>query len=347
MNDAAPVRLAVLGAGLIGRQHAARVCAEPDATLAGIVDPTDAGRVFAAERGAPWYPDFAAMLRTDRPDGAIIATPSTMHVAHGLQAVDARVPALIEKPVADEAQGAARLVDAAERACVPLLVGHHRRHNPLIQAAKDAIDRGRLGTVIAAHASCWFHKPASYFDVAWRREPGAGPVLVNLIHDLDLLRFFLGEVEEVQAMQSNRQRGFAVEDTAAILLRFASGALGTITVSDTISAPWSWEFTSGENSAYSRTPEACCMIGGTLGSMSVPTLDVWSHEGAPDWWTPIGRTRIEAEPADPLALQIRNLCDVVRGRAAPVVSAREGLATLRVVLAAKQAAQTGRPVRLG
>jgi predicted dehydrogenase len=197
------------------------------------------------------------------------------------------------------------------------------------------------------HATCWFHKPDSYFDASWRREPGAGPVLVNLIHDLDLLRYLCGEVDEVQAIESNGRRGFAVEDTAALLLRFKSGALGTVTVSDTISAPWSWEFTSGENPDYSQSREASYMIGGTLGSLAIPTLDVWSHERAPDWWSPIRRERIEVGAEDPLALQVRNLCDVVRRRADPVVSGRDGLAALQIVLAAKQAASTRQPVKVG
>ena len=151
----------------------------------------------------------------------------------------------------------------------------------------------------------------------------------------------------MQAITSNLQRGFPVEDTAALLLRFASGLLGTLSVSDAISSPWSWEFTSGENPAYTRTSEASCMIGGTLGSIAIPSLAVWSHGRAPDWWNPIGAERIQPEAADPLALQIRNLCDVARGRAAPVVSGRDGLETLRVALAAQQAAATGRPARLG
>lgn len=347
MAEPARIRLAVLGAGLIGRRHAEQVRQSADAELAAIADPSAAARAFAAEQGAAWYPDFAALLRQDRPDGVIIATPNAMHVAHGLEAVRAGIPALVEKPIADTLEGACALVAAAERAGVALLAGHHRRHNPLIQAAKRTVEAGRLGAVVAAHAMCWFYKPDSYFDAAWRREPGAGPVLLNLIHDLDLLRFLCGEVDEVQAIQSNRSRGFAVEDTAALLLRFRSGALGTVTVSDTISAPWSWEFTSGENPAYSHTPEASYMIGGTLASLAVPTLDLWRHAPAPDWWNPIRRERIAAGAADPLALQVRNLCDVVRGRAAPVVPGREGLETLRVVLAAKQAAATQRPVRVG
>lgn len=345
MTGAPPVRIAVLGAGLIGRRHIEHVIATHGVTLAAIVDP--AAQSWAADRGSPWYPDLAAMLRAERPDGVVIATPNQLHVAHGLAAIEAGIPTLIEKPIADTLDGAERLVSAAEQAGIPLLIGHHRRHNRLIQAAKAAIDAGSIGRVATAHATCWFAKPDSYFDAPWRREKGAGPVLTNLIHDIDLLRHLCGEVVEVQAIASNAQRGFAVEDTAAALLRFACGALGTITLSDTVAAPWSWEFTSGENPAYSKTDETCIMIGGTMGSIAIPTLDLWSHAQTPDWMRPIERERIAAGAEDPLALQMQNFRDVIRGEAAPVVTGREGLKALRLVAAIQRAAETHQPVRPG
>lgn len=342
-----PVAIAVLGAGMIGRQHIERVLAEPGAELVAIVDPAPAAKDLAQSKTVAWYPDFAAMIAHRRPDGIIIATPNQMHIAHGLASVAAGLPALVEKPVADNVADATRLVEAAEAARVPLLVGHHRRHNPLVAAAKRAIDSGRLGRIVSVHTACWFHKPDAYFDVAWRREPGGGPVLLNLIHDVDLLRHLCGEVAAVQAIETNARRGHAVEDTAVILLRFASGALGTMNVSDTIVAPWSWELTSGENDAFTQTGESCTMIGGTLGSLTVPHLDLWRNRTTPSWLEPIERERLQTDAQDPLGLQVRNLCGVIRGREQPVVPGREGLNTLKVVMAVKQAAATGQSVSLG
>ncbi len=342
----AQVRIAVVGAGTIGKRHLEQVIAQDVASLAAIVDPAEAARVLAAERGVAWYPSLTEMLAHERPDGAIIATPNQAHVANGLEMVAAGVPALIEKPLADDVAGATALVEAAERAGVPLLTGHHRRHNPVLQAAKAAIEAGRLGRLVAVHGTCWFHKPREYFEVAWRRQKGAGPVLLNLIHDVDLLRFLCGEVSEVLALHSNAVRGYEVEDSAAILLRFANGVLGTLTVSDTIAAPWSWELTSGENPGFRQTGEACYTVGGTLGSLAVPSLDVWRHPAEPSWWEPMERERFAAVPADPFALQVRNLCAVVRGTAKPVVSGRDGLESLRVIEAVGQAAACGSVVRL-
>jgi len=335
------VRLSVMGAGLIGKRHIEHILGRPEARLASIVDPMPAARELAQSLNVDWFPSFQEMPREDRPEGMIVATPNQMHVANGMECIAADIPALIEKPIADDVVTAEALVDAAERSGVPLLTGHHRRHNPMIQRAKAEIDSGRLGQIVSVHGMFWLIKPEDYFDVAWRREEGAGPILLNLIHDVDLLRFLCGEIVAVQAAQSNRLRGNAVEETAAIILHFASGALGTVNVSDAIQSPWSWEFTTGENPAYSHTRETCYQIGGTRASLAVPQLDLWHHPSKPSWWEPIERERLSYEPADPLGLQIANFCEVVRGTAEPVASGREGLKTLEVIDAIKRAAKSG------
>jgi predicted dehydrogenase len=333
-----------VGAGLIGRRHIADAAAE--AVLDAIVDPAPQAERIAAERGVSWFPSLAALLTDHRPDGVIVATPNQMHIENGLACIAAGVPALIEKPIADDVVAAARLADAAEEAAVPILVGHHRRHNPLVAAAKSAIAEGRLGTLVAVQASCWFYKPDSYFETAWRREKGAGPVFINLIHDIDTLRHLCGDIESVQALQSSRVRGHTVEDTAAILLRFVSGALGTITVSDTVAGPWSWELTAGENPDFPATGEACYHIGGTHGALALPGLVLWSYAGPRSWWEPLSSTGLQRDDADPLRLQLRHFLRVLAEGEPPLVSARDALETLRVVAAVKQAAETGAAVEL-
>ena len=153
------VRLAVLGAGLIGKRHIEHVQAEPEAELMAIVDPSSTGKALAEELGVRWAPSFSALIETDRPDGIIIATPNQVHVANGLESVAAGIPALVEKPIADDVDSGQKLVEAAETAGVPLLVGHHRRHNPLIQKAKETIESGRLGDPSGSRPT---HKSASY-----------------------------------------------------------------------------------------------------------------------------------------------------------------------------------------
>ncbi len=288
---------------------------------------------------------FADMLASDPPDGVIVATPNQLHVEHGLACLGAGLPLLVEKPIADEARTARGLVEEAERLGIPLLVGHHRRHNPIVQAAKARIDSGAIGEVVAVQAACWLYKPDSYFDAAWRTREGAGPVFINLIHDIDLLRFLLGEVREVQAFDSRKTRGHEVEDSAAILLRFETGALATVTVSDAIVAPWSWELTAAENPVYPATGQACYLIGGTRGSIEVPAGRIWFQKGERSWWRPLEQETYEVERRDPLDLQLSHFCEVIAGRAEPLVSGREALRSLRVIEAVKAAAGSGRTLR--
>lgn len=344
--EARPVRLAVMGAGLIGRRHIQHVRAEPDAELVAVVDPTDAGRQVATENGVQWHASFSDVLATERPDGVIVATPNQVHVENGLEAVAAGIPLLVEKPIADDLAEGERLVTAAERAGIPLLVGHHRRHNPIMRAAREIVSSGRLGRIVAVNALFWLYKPDDYFDLSWRREAGAGPVFLNLIHDVDNLRYLIGEVVAVQAVESNAVRGNAVEETSAIILEFASGVLATVSVCDTVVAPWSWEMTTGENPAYPVADEACYLLAGTAGSLSLPKLEVWFNDARPGWWEPLQRSRLGVVARDPLALQIRHFAAVIRGQEAPLVDGREGLRTLEVITAIKQAARTGQRVSL-
>ena len=351
MTKRGVIRLAVQGVGLIGRRHVEHIVACPDAALHAVIDPSPVGGQIAAKHGVPWYPDFAAMCAAGQPDGVVpdgvvIATPNQMHVENALACIAAGIPALVEKPIADDIAAATVLVDTAERAGVPLLVGHHRRHNPMIQRAKAILDAGRLGRLVAVHGFFWLMKPDDYFDVPWRRAPGAGPVMTNLIHDIDLLRHLCGEIETVQAMTSNAVRGHAVEETAVILLRFANGALGTVTVSDTVVAPWSWEHTTGENPAYPQTDQSCYHLAGTHGALTVPKLDLWRNPAARGWWEDFQVERAYAPTQDPLQLQIKHFCAVIRGEVAPLVSGREGLRTLQVIAAVQQASRSGGTVRL-
>lgn len=341
-----PVRIAVLGAGLIGGRHIDHVAASQDATLAAIGDPSPAARELAGRHQVPCFTDIHALIEGAKPDGIIVATPNALHVAHALAAINARIPVLVEKPLADTLEGAERLVAAAEAAGVALAVGHHRRHNPMIRQARRIIDEGRLGRLVAVHSFFWLMKPDDYFEVAWRREAGAGPVLINLSHDIDLMRYLCGEVVAVQAMDSHEIRGNAAEESCVVTLRFANGALGTITLSDTAVAPWSWEHTTGENAIYPQTDQTCYFIAGTEGSLTVPKLELWRNPAKKSWWEPFEVTRHIAPKADPLPLQIAQFARVIRGEEAPLVPGHEGLAAMRVIDAVKRAARTGETVRL-
>ena len=202
----------------------------------------------------PLRASLAELFAKDRPDGVVLATPNQVHVDQALECIAAGVPTLVEKPVAHTLEAGMRLCAAAEAAGVPVLVGHHRRHSSIMAKAVEVIASGMLGKIVAVVGTALFYKPENegYYDgaSAWRREPGGGPILLNMIHEVGNLRSLCGEIVAVQAFTSNATRQFPVEDTAAIALRFASGALGTFMLSDTAASDRSWEHTSGEDPRY-------------------------------------------------------------------------------------------------
>jgi predicted dehydrogenase len=340
------VQLALVGAGLVGRRHAAAIAECEGVSLAAVADPGEAGRSCAAAAGAPWYRSLAEMFSECAPDGAILATPNNVHLENGLECVRAGCPMLVEKPLAISAAEGGVLVEAAAAADVPVLVGHHRRHNPLVQKARDVIDAGKLGRLRAVHASCWLYKPDDYFDrAAWRKEKGAGPVSVNLVHDVDLMRYFCGDVESVQAQTAPAARGYANEDAAAVILRFAGGALGTLTVADAVVSPWSWELTAGENPVYPDTGQSCYFLGGSHGALSLPDLTLWENNGVRSWWQPLRMSVLDCEAVEPLVKQIRQFAAVIAGAAEPLVSGAEAVKTLQVIEAIHRSAASGEIVR--
>ncbi|MEM6665420.1 MAG: Gfo/Idh/MocA family oxidoreductase [Pseudomonadota bacterium] len=345
MSD--PVRLAIVGFGLVGQRHAAAFEALQTPVLAAIVEPAVDAQQRARDLGLPVYESLETLFASEQVDGIVLATPTPLHVEQGLACITHDTPVLIEKPIAVSAHDAGVLVDEADRRGVPVLVGHHRRYNGRVRAAKAALDAGEIGAVRAIHATCWFYKPDPYFaEAPWRTRKGAGPVSVNLVHDVDLLRHFCGEVESVKAQTVPSVRGFENEDLAAAILTFHSGAVATLSVSDATVSPWSWEFTASENPAYPMTGQSAYLIGGSTGALSVPDLRRWRHQNQPDWWDPMGATLLQSHDDDPLVAQLQHFADVIRGAALPVVSGLEGLRSVAVVEAIQIAAETDKTVRL-
>ena len=342
------VRIAVAGAGLIGKRHIEEIVASDSAVLASIVDPGPAGTELAEKYGVPLHPSLAELFAEDKPDGIILATPNQMHVDGGLECVAAGVPVIVEKPIGDTVTSATRLVEAGEKAGVPVLTGHHRNYSPIMTKAREIIQSGVLGTLVGVSGSALFYKPDEYFDVGgWRREPGGGPILLNLTHEVNNLLSLLGDIDTVIALTSNATRGFSVEDTSAMIFRFTNGALGTFLLSDTAASARSWEQTSREDASYAHyDDEDAYHIAGTQGSLSVPTMRVKIFEGKRSWWEPFATSVESVERSDPLANQVKHFADVINGDAEPICSGRDGLKTLQVVDAVVASARTGRPVNI-
>ena len=343
-------RLVVVGPGLMGVKHIELILNNPRCELAAVVAPErdDPG---GRRLSVPVFHDLDTCLSGIAPAGVIISSPNEFHYEQACLCVERDVPVLVEKPITSSYETAERLVDLIARRGAKALVGHHRAHSPLIATAKAVIEQGALGRLVAVQGSAAFYKPPEYFEAGpWRREPGGGPILINLIHEIGILRTLCGEISAVQAIASNAMRGFAVEDSVVINLQFQNGALGTFVLTDTGASPRSWEQTSRENPVYPTYPdEDCYSLTGTLGSLDFPTMRLKSHPAgqAPSWHTPFVETVIPVVRQDPLARQLENFLDVILGLAEPVVTAFDGAENVKVAEAIRRSAETKRLIELG
>lgn len=343
-----PLSIGLVGAGAIGRMHADVIARSDFATVSGVADPTEAGRQFCREHGLAWYPDHEALLAAGEAEALIVAAPNQSHLEIGLAAIARGIPALIEKPVAVSVAEGEQLSSASSKAGVPVLVGHHRRHNPIIAKAREMVRGGALGRLTNATVLYTFYKHDAYFDLAWRREPGGGPILINLIHEIDLIRFVCGEVVAVQAVTSDRVRGLPVEDTAAVLLELENGGLVTISLSDTAVTPWSWDLSSGELPSYPKQPKPVNshFISGTAGSLTLPGLEHWRYDGEKSWFADLTQETVPVEPESPYVRQLRHLRDVARDGVRPLIDAADATRTLAVTLAVQEAARQRRRLEM-
>lgn len=341
-----PVRIAVVGAGAMGRNHIRFVVEEPACELVAIADAFEGARETADKVGVSFFTDPAQMMDEVKPDGIIIATPNGLHLSVAREAVSRGIVPLVEKPISDDLADAECFAAEADEAGVPVLVGQHRRHNPFVSKAKEIIDGGELGQLTVSSFHYMIYKNDEYFDVEWRRKKGAGPILVNLVHDVDLLRYLLGEPVAVQGMQSSAARGFETEDSAVINVRFANGSLASMTISDATAAPWNWEATAREDPQYRPFNADAYFIGGTKGALSLPRLQLTSYDGASSWHKPLKVDVPAVDPALPHKMQLKHFIKVVRREETPVVTPADNVKTLRTLFAVKKAAETGELVEL-
>src|SRR5678816_3984369 len=183
-----PLRIAVLGAGLVGRKHIKTILSLPEvAQLAAVADPV-ADPSSLELGGAEWFTDAQQMLDRIKPEAVIIATPNALHAGHGALCCARGIHFLVEKPVTATLDEAAELVRAVQDSGVRTLVGHHRRYLAVVQQAKALIAQGALGDLVGTSVVWATRKPDDYFKATWRTEPGGGPLLINAIHEIDLLR---------------------------------------------------------------------------------------------------------------------------------------------------------------
>lgn len=345
------LKLVVVGPGLIGKTHVQLIQGNSACNLAALVAPDrPKHHEYARNLSVPVYHSLQECLKSQQVDGVIVASPNSFHAEQAIQCIEAGIPVLVEKPFTDTVADGVRVLALAERKGAKVLVGHHRAHSPILAQARSAIQSGRLGRLVSVMGSAQFHKPTHYFEAGpWRKEPGGGPILINLIHEIGNLRSLCGEIGAVQAVSSSRVRGFKVEDTVGINLVFHNGVIGTFLLSDTAATAKSWEQTSGENPSYAHSStDDCYTVCGTTGSLCVPTMRLVSYADGvdPSWWNPFGEETLKVDRLDPLQCQLEHFLQVVKGEAEPLVCARDGLRNLQIVEAVRLSAQSGRLVEV-
>lgn len=338
--------LAVIGAGLIGKRHLERISGSDKCHCVAICDTDPGCSSLAAKLGVPFYTDYNELLRHEDPDGAIVATPTDQHTDAALACAENKVHMLVEKPISATVSDGLALIRAANEYDVRVLVGHYRRFSPFVQRARTVVQDGEIGTLASVLFIWAILKPQDYFRVEWRTQPGGGPVLINLIHEIDILRFVCGEIRSVFAATSSAIRGFEVEDTACFTLQFDNGALGSIVGSDAVPSPWSYESTTFEMPAFNHADGNCAFFMGTKGSLAFPRMEVWRYPDTQNmgWQYPLTNLQLDVERADPLTAQLEHFCRVIRGTEEPLIDGEDGLQSLAVTLAALESARNGVPV---
>lgn len=374
------LKLVIVGAGLIGPRHAQAALKDPDVALVALVDPAPTAAQLATALGTRHYPSVAALLQEVHPqaalslpqdgpekpmvDAALVCTPNSTHVAVARQLLSAGIHVLCEKPLSVDVASGQALVDYAAAQRRRLLTAHHRRFNPYVVAAKRILTSTTTGTGgasaigrITAVSGLWaLYKPPSYFDppTEWHRSgEAAGPVMINLIHDIDVLHYLLdSHVVRVAAFAAPKRRtAHDADEGGAILLHFANGVVATFVLSDAVVSPHAFEMGTGENPAIPRTGRDAYRIFGTEGTLSVPDLTrtfyaegvakSWASEvtevteAMEEWLSEEERAKV------PFELQIAHLVKVLRGHEEPVCTGEDGLAAVRVAQAVKRALQTG------
>ena len=235
MPDGTKVRIGLIGAGWIGAHHGHNVLRNPHAELVAVADADRQKAAAFLRRGAAArvYGDYEELLRQDDVDAVVVASPNKMHAEQAVAAAAASKHVYLEKPMAIALDDCRRTVKAIANAGVKCAMGYHRRLNPLVQYARKLQEQGQIGQLALAESDYLHHVPGDLDIWQWLgKEAIAGSLLHAAAgHNIDLLRYFCGEVVEVGCFKDARMpRKIQVEteDNAVVILRFANGALGRV-----------------------------------------------------------------------------------------------------------------------
>ena len=231
------LRTALVGCGKVGQIHAAALASLPESQFIAVCDQNaDRAAGFASRYSVQAFTDVNALLREARPQVLVIGTPHPLHAAPTLAAAEAGVHVLVEKPLAATLADCDAMIAAARRAGVRLGVISQRRFYEPVRRMKEAIDAGRIGRPILGVFEMFSWRDQAYYQSdPWRGrwDTEGGGVLVNQSpHMLDLLQWFMGDIDEITGSWANLNHPYIeVEDTALAMLRFKNGGLGSVVAS--------------------------------------------------------------------------------------------------------------------
>jgi len=231
----AKLRFALVGCGRIARKHAHVLQHSLDEAEIGAFVDLNAARAceFSKEYGVPGFSSVDEMMRQtgDRIDVISVLTPSGAHCENVLDLVQYGRPLVVEKPLALRLEDADRMIEACDAQGIKLFVVHQNRYNPPIVKAREALQQGRFGRLVLGTVRLrWMRDQAYYDSEPWRGTwAHDGGVFMNqAVHHIDMLTWFMGNVESVRSMATTRLVKIEAEDTGVAILRFNSGALGVL-----------------------------------------------------------------------------------------------------------------------
>lgn len=347
-------KLAVIGPGLIGSKHISYIEKNPLADLVAVVSPS-----FSPPKGVSAIASRRAYFRSVEElvnselkfDAALICSPTQNHFEHTLALKERTGYIFVEKPVfQSKEEGEAFLkLDSSFRKRI--LVGHHRRHSEKFSQLEELVTSGILGDVQCYSGHICFYKPDSYFqDADWRISKGGGPLYINFIHEIDIVRKLFGDIIRVSAFASGTfPFDSEVENTLVANIQHSSGVLGSFVVSDRVHSKMNWERCVGEDSAFPHDGDDYLHILGSSGSLNFPSFQLLNGFGS-DWKAPLETSTVSREGlsgTDPLARQLEHLINLChRVDTSPVVSVDDAIKNLVVCEAIFDSVKSsGLPVR--
>lgn len=337
-----PIRVALVGCGRISRNHFDAISKLDDLQLVAVCDSVEsrAKEAGIAQR-VPWFVSMEQMLTEVPSDVVVIATPSGLHPQHGIMAANAGRHVISEKPMAISLASADALVQACDDNGVQLFVVKQNRLNPPVQLLKRAIDRGRFGRIYMANSTVRWTRPQEYYDQApWRGtwEFDGGAFMNQASHYVDLIQWLVGPVESVMAKTATMARRIEAEDSGVAILKFRSGAIGTIEVT-MLTFPKNME-----GSITILGEKGTVKIGGT----AVNKVEQWTFADYDDDDKLIDQANTNPPTVYGFGHEAyyRNVVTVLRGGGTPDTDGRAGRKSLELILGIYESAKTGSDVPL-